>query len=106
MSEPTIRLEGVEHLERVRCEVRLKPRFDERTFSAAFGRFRELYNVAPLHAACSPDVLIRLGELAAHRGDRLGDLICHDGVPLYAAILPPGLLVLEGEVDEDRMGDW
>ncbi|MGC8484823.1 MAG: hypothetical protein ACP5O6_04220 [Candidatus Baltobacteraceae bacterium] len=106
MSEPTIRLEGVEYLERVRCEVRLEPRFDEVAFAAAFDRFRQLFNVAPLQAACSADVLFRLDELAADRGERSEILVRHIGVPLYAAILPPGCLVLEGEVDEDRMGDW
>ena len=106
MSEPTIRLEGVGHLERVRCEVRLEPRFDEAAFAAAFARFRRLYNVAPLQALCSADVLFRLEELAASRGERLEPRIRYGGVPLSAEILPPGLLVLEGEVDEDRMGDW
>ncbi len=106
MSEPTIRLEGVEYLERVRCEVSLEPRFDEAAFAAAFDRFRQLFNVAPLQAACSADVLFRLDELAADRGDRFETFVRHSGVPLYAAILPPGSLVLEGEVDEDRMGDW
>jgi hypothetical protein len=28
------------------------------------------------------------------------------GVPLRASILPPGIIAMEGEVDEDRMGDW
>jgi hypothetical protein len=28
------------------------------------------------------------------------------GIPLYAAVLPTGTIVFEGEVDEVRMGDW
>jgi hypothetical protein len=28
------------------------------------------------------------------------------GIPLYAAVLPDGTIVFEGEVDEGRMGDW
>jgi hypothetical protein len=28
------------------------------------------------------------------------------GVPLAAAILAPGTIAFEGEVDEEKMGDW
>jgi hypothetical protein len=58
-------------------------------------------------ARCSPDVLERYcrlferGNEAAHRREvRFRD------VPVYAAVLPAGTVVFEGEVDEDRMGDW
>jgi hypothetical protein len=30
----------------------------------------------------------------------------YDGVPVVSAILAPGTIVFEGEVDEERMGDW
>lgn len=32
--------------------------------------------------------------------------IRYDGIPLAAAVLPGGTVAFEGEVDEERMGDW
>ena len=29
-----------------------------------------------------------------------------DSIPLVSAILKPGTIIFEGEVDEERMGDW
>jgi hypothetical protein len=30
----------------------------------------------------------------------------YEGIPVSSAILAPGTIVFEGQVDEDRMGDW
>ena len=56
---------------------------------------------------CAPDVLHRFAQLHARSGDDafMRDLR-HDGLPVDAAILAPGTVVFEGEVDEERMGDW
>ena len=104
---PSVLFEGVAHLERVRCEVRLRRGFDAQTFEAAFESFRRLYNVAPDGALCSADVLLRFSALYTTGGEGwVGDALRHRGIPLRAAVLPEGVLALEGEVDEDRMGDW
>jgi hypothetical protein len=29
-----------------------------------------------------------------------------EGIPIQSAIVSPGTLVFEGDVDEERMGDW
>jgi len=95
-------------VEHVRREVRLGAGFDGAAFARAFAVFRQTYNVAPLRALCAPDVLARFCELS----DRAGSVHQHstrlrfEGVPLVAAILAPGTLAVEGEVDEERMGDW
>ena len=68
-----------------------------------------MYNVAPNRAFCSPDVLSRFCELYEASGDRALEhsaRLRYDGVPLVAGILAPGIIAFEGEVDEDRMGDW
>jgi hypothetical protein len=58
---------------------------------------------------CAPDVFARFCELfepdplAAHRHSTRA---VFERVPLAAAVLRPGLVVFEGEVDEERMGDW
>lgn len=76
-------------------------------FERAFLGYRQLYNAEPTIVRCSPDVLDRFavlfegGEAAA--GDRT---LRYSGVPLAAAILAPGTVAFEGEVDENRMGDW
>ncbi len=94
-------------LERVRREVRLDTRFAADEFERAFDRFVQTYNVAPSVARCSPQVLDRYCTLferfddAARRGE-----VRFRGTPIYAAVVPNGTIVLEGEVDETRMGDW
>lgn len=94
-------------LEVVRREIRLDPRFAADEFERAFESFVQTYNVTPHVARCSPDVLDRYcrlferGEDAAQRRE-----LRFRGVPLYAAVLAGGTIVFEGEVDEDRMGDW
>jgi hypothetical protein len=87
--------------------VRLGRGFTAAEFERAFRGFRELYNADPKAIQCSPDVLERFAALfeggdpaASARALRYG------GVPLAAAVLAPGTAAFEGEVDEDRMGDW
>ena len=94
-------------LESVRREVRLEAGFAADDFERAFDRFVQTYNVAPSVARCSPEVLDRYCRLF----ERLDDAarrreVRFRGIPLYAAVLPNGIIVLEGEVDETRMGDW
>jgi hypothetical protein len=96
-------------LEHVRREIQLGPRFSRQAFERAFKRFVELYGVSPLRAKCSPDVLARYcalfegSEIVAHQP---AGRVSYEGVPLAAAVLAPGTIVFEGEVDETRMGDW
>jgi hypothetical protein len=93
----------------VRREAHLKRGFSRDEFENGFATFKQTYNVAPLHALCAPDVLARFCELYGRAGDRVHQhsLRLHfDGVPLVAAIVPPGTIAFEGEVDEERMGDW
>ena len=81
--------------------------FSPEEFEAAFDRFVSTYNVAPQVACCSPDVLERYCSLF-ERGPEEARLreVAFRGVPLHAAVLAPGIVAFEGEVDEDRMGDW
>ena len=87
--------------------MRLENNFSPEAFERAFDRFAQIYNVPPALARCSPDVLARYcrlfeaGDDAARRRE-----VRFRGVPLYAAVLPEGTIAFEGEVDEDRMGDW
>ncbi|MEO6835782.1 MAG: hypothetical protein ABI231_07750 [Candidatus Tumulicola sp.] len=67
----------------------------------------QTYNVPPNVARCTPEVLDRYCLLF----ERLDDAarrreVRFRGVPIFAAVLPNGTIVFEGEVDEDRMGDW
>lgn len=94
-------------VEYVRREFTLGNRFAVDDFERALLGFRQIYNVAPLRVACSPDVLRRFcvlyerSEDDAERRD-----VRFEGIPLVAAILPSGTVAFEGEVDEGRMGDW
>jgi hypothetical protein len=94
-------------LERVRREVRLGRGFSAADFLRALASFRELYNVPPNVVRCSPDVLDRYcalfagADASAHAG-----YLLHEGIPLSAAVLSPGTIAFEGDVDETRMGDW
>jgi hypothetical protein len=94
-------------LERVRWTVALGTAFDGAAFERAFARFRELYHVRPQRVLCAPDVLTRYAAVFARTADdaHARDLR-YDGIPLAGAILAPGTIVFEGEVDEERMGDW
>jgi hypothetical protein len=96
-------------LEFVRKEVYLGAAFSSHTFEAAFAQFRSMYNVAPLRAVCSPDVLARFCELYERSGAVAhlhSSRLRYEGVPLVAAVMPAGTVAFEGEVEENRMGDW
>jgi hypothetical protein len=78
-------------------------------FERAFDQFRELYNVRPLRVLCAPDVLARycaLYERDSERALRQSGRIAYEGIPLVAAVIAPGTIAFEGQVDEERMGDW
>ena len=91
----------------MRWTVELGTVFDEPAFEAALAGFRRLYNVAPLRVLCAPDVLSRFAALTARSADdAMRRDLRFDGVPVVSAILAPGTIVFEGEVDEERMGDW
>lgn len=96
-------------MENVRSEVNLGTTFSASDFERAFTQFRELYNVRPHRVVCAPDVLARYCALY-ERDLEIAHLhsarILFEGVPLVAAILAPGTVAFEGEVDEERMGDW
>jgi hypothetical protein len=94
-------------LERVRWTVTLGGKYDADDFEIALRGFRRLYNVAPQRVLCAPDVLVRFAALHAHSSeDALRRELLHAGLPVVSAILAPGTVVFEGEVDEERMGDW
>jgi hypothetical protein len=96
-------------MENVRREVRVGGRFTRAAFERAFATFREFYNIAPQRVLCAPDVLVRYCELyeaSPHRALEHSARFRHAGVPLVAAVLAPGTVAFEGEVDEERMGDW
>jgi hypothetical protein len=87
--------------------MRLGRGFAADDFARAFRGFREMYNVEPAIVRCSPDVLERYAALF-EAGDAAASArsLRYGGVPLAAAVLAPGTVAFEGEVDEDRMGDW
>jgi hypothetical protein len=91
----------------VRWTVVLGTAFDEPAFEVALAGFRRLYNVAPIRVLCSPDVLGRFAALMGRSADDAHQReLRYDGLPVVSAILAPGTIVFEGEVDEERMGDW
>lgn len=69
--------------------------------------FRRLYHIRPLRVLCAPDVLQRYAVVYGRSGD---DALARDmrfeGIPLVSAIVKPGTIIFEGEVDEEKMGDW
>jgi hypothetical protein len=96
-------------LEHVRREELLGPSYGPAEFADAFRRFVELYNVRPTRVICAPDVLQRFCSLFERSPDvahRHSTSLRYEGVPVVAAILAPGTIAFEGEVDEERMGDW
>ena len=93
-------------LERVSRHASLPVHFAPDEFERAFDRFVQTYNVEPHVGRCSPEVLDRYCILFERADDAARRELRFRGVPLFAAVLPPGTLVFEGEVDEDRMGDW
>ena len=61
----------------------------------------------PARVLCAPDVLTRLASVVARSADdALRRDLRYAGMPVASAILAPGTIVFEGEVDEERMGDW
>ncbi len=91
----------------MRWTVALGAAFDEPAFATALAGFRRMYNVAPERVLCAPDVLSRFAALTGRSpDDALHREMRFDGIPVVSAILAPGTIVFEGEIDEDRMGDW
>ena len=102
-----VRVGGELDLEYVRKEVHLGASFSSASFERAFAAFRSLYNVMPQRVTCSPDVLDRYCRLYEGNGlEPGGRVVRFEGIPLAAAVLPPGTVAFEGEVDPGRMGDW
>lgn len=98
---------GASPLEVVRREVRLGSSFSAAEFERAFRGFVQTYNVAPSVGCCAPDVLRRYCEVFERDADAaVHRTVSHRGVPLRAAVVAAGTVAFEGEVDEDRMGDW
>ena len=96
-------------MEFVRREALLGNTFTRDQFEGGFATFKQTYNVAPLRALCAPDVLARFCELYERRTEHVHQhslRLHYQGVPLVAAVLAPGTIAFEGEVDEERMGDW
>jgi uncharacterized protein YbjT (DUF2867 family) len=94
-------------LEPVRWTVALGDAFDEDAFERAFAGFRRIYNVRPARVLCAPDVLARYAALYARSAeDAHRRALRFEGIALVSAILAPGTIVFEGEVDEVKMGDW
>ncbi len=94
------------HLEHVRREVRLGRHFSQAEFERAFRSFQQLYQVRPSRVLCSPDVLHRFCELYERPEDAHRREMRFDGVRVSASVMAPGTVAFEGEVDQDRMGDW
>ena len=91
----------------MRWTVALGANYDESALEEALAGFRRLYNVAPARILCAPDVLTRFAALYARSSDdAMHRDLRYDGVPIVSAILAPGTISFEGEVDEERMGDW
>ena len=91
----------------MRWTVTLGTNFDETAFETALAGFRRMYNVAPERVLCAPDVLGRFAALMGRSADDAHQrALRYDGLPVVSAILAPGTIVFEGEVDEERMGDW
>ena len=95
-------------MERVRRETILGEGYDAAAPGRALRRFREFYGVPPERAIAAPDVIARYCELTgvAAASHQQSLRLAIEGVPLYAAVVEPGTIVFEGDVDEDRMGDW
>jgi hypothetical protein len=94
------------NLEHVRREVRLGRHFGPAEFDRAFRSFQQMYQVRPFAVLCSPDVLERYCELFERAGAGHDHVLRFEGIRILAAVMPPGTVAFEGEVDEDRMGDW
>jgi len=94
-------------LEHVRREIRIGETFSVADFERAFLSFGQMYQTRPSQVLCSPDVLERYCALF-ERGPDVAQRreVRFEGVRMVAAVLPSGMIAFEGEVDEERMGDW
>jgi len=90
----------------VRWTVVLGAAFDHAAFERAFEGFRRMYNVRPGRVLCAPDVLGRFAALYGRPDDAHRRDVRFAGIAVVAAILAPGTIVVEGEVDDVKMGDW
>lgn len=91
----------------MRWQVALGAAFSEDEFADAFAGFRRMYHIRPERVLCAPDVLQRYAEVFARSGDdALARELGFEGIPIVSAVVQPGTIVFEGEVDEERMGDW
>lgn len=88
--------------------VSLGASFGRGAFDEAFAGFRRLYHVRPHRVLCAPDVLTRYAYVFSRSVEdaHAGHALRYDGIPLESAVLEPGTIVFEGEVDEEQMGDW
>lgn len=91
----------------MRREIRLGANFGATELESAFKAFISLYHVRPSRVSCSPDILVRYCALFERSANCAhSSQIVYQGIPMSAAIVPPGVIAFEGEVDEERMGDW
>ena len=95
----------IEHLPGRRPLEEGPERFDDVAFEEAFTGFRRLYHVRPARVLCAPGVLTRYALLFSRSVDdaHAGHALRYDGVPLESAILEPGTIIFEGEVDEEQI---
>jgi hypothetical protein len=103
-----VRADRESTLERVHWTVELGADYTEAVFEEAFTGFRRLYHIRPERVLCAPDVLMRFALLYSRSVEdaHAGHALRYEGIPLESAILKPGTIIFEGEVDEERMGDW
>lgn len=91
----------------MRWTVAIGTAFDDAGFANAFDGFRKLYHVRPERVLCAPDVLVRFAEIYSRSADDAHEkALAYEAIPLAGAIIAPGTIVFEGDVDEERMGDW
>jgi hypothetical protein len=63
--------------------------------------------VPPERVLCAPGVLQRYAALYARSSDdALSRRLRFAGIALESAVLRAGTVIFEGNVDEERMGDW
>jgi len=87
--------------------VRIGELFTAPAFERAFASFVQLYNTRPQRIACSPGVLTRYCSVYERTADAGHErAVRHEGIPIIAAVLPPGIVAFEGEVDDVIKGDW
>jgi hypothetical protein len=81
--------------------------FGVAAFEDALAGLRRMYDVAPARVLCAPDVLRRFAVLFV-RGpdDAERRTLRYTGLQLAGAVLAPGTIVFEGEVDDVKIEDW